>query len=294
MNSCSGSEIARIAIFDSGVGGLTVAREIMKLLPEEGIIYLGDTARVPYGTKSKRTVTRFSSQALCFLLNLKVKLIVIACNTVSALSLRVLMAKCPFPIIGVLEPGARKGVQATRNRIIGIIGTEATIHSGAYSKIINSLDPKIRVIGKSCPLLVPLVEEGWFNHRITYEVISIYLKPLLRQEIDTLILGCTHYPVLRGTLQKVVGDKIALIDSAQEVAREVKRVLWEHKLQATRSPRHDFFVSDRPGKFIQLTRTFLGSPIKNVHRISLDSSETIQSGYTATEGKSPEMFLDFE
>jgi len=270
MNSRSESESARIAVFDSGVGGLTVVSEIMKLLPGEGIIYLGDTARVPYGTKSKRTVTRFSSQALGFLLNLKVKLIVIACNTVSALSLKVLRAKCPLPIIGVLEPGARKGVRATRNKIIGVIGTEATIRSGAYPKIISFLDPKIKVFCKSCPLLVPLVEEGWFNHRITREVISIYLKPLLRQEIDTLILGCTHYPVLRETLQKVVGDKVALIDSAQEVAREVKKVLCEHKLQATNNWGNDFFVSDRPGKFIQLTGAFLGRPIKNVHQINLD------------------------
>lgn len=264
---------ARIAVFDSGIGGLTVAREIMKLLPEEGIIYLGDTARVPYGTKSKRTVTRFSSQALCFLLNLKAKLIVIACNTVSALSFKTLEAKCPLPLIGVLEPGAREAVQATRNRIIGVIGTEATIRSRVYPKIINSLDPKMKVFGKSCPLLVPLVEEAWFRHQVTREVISIYLKPLLRQGIDTLILGCTHYPLLKETLQKVVGDKVALIDSAQEVARQVKRVLWEQKLRATNSPGHDFFVSDRPTRFIRLTKTFLGKPIKNVHQINLDSSE---------------------
>jgi glutamate racemase len=253
-----------IGIFDSGVGGLTVAREIMKLLPREKIIYLGDTARVPYGNKSPETVTKFSFQALQFFLKQNVKLVVVACNTVSALSLKVLQKNSPFPLIGVLKPGAREGVRVTRNKIIGVIGTRATINSRTYPRFIKSLDFRIKVLSKSCPLLVPLVEEGWLKNEITYKVVSFYLKPLLRQGIDTLILGCTHYPLLKDVFQEVTGKGVTLVDSAQEVARQVKKILQEQNIQRQGgSPEHCFFVSDSPEEFAHIARLFLGKEITN-------------------------------
>ncbi|RLE08869.1 glutamate racemase [Candidatus Aerophobetes bacterium] len=262
-----------VGIFDSGVGGLTVAREIMKLLPHEKIVYLGDTARLPYGNKSPETITNFSSQALRFFLRQDVKLIVVACNTVSALSLEALRQNSPLPLIGVLKPGARKGVKVTRNRIIGIIGTKATINSRAYSRFIKSLDPGIKVVSKSCPLLVPLVEEGWLRNKTTYDVVSFYLKPLLRQGIDTLILGCTHYPLLKDVFQRVTGKGVILVDSAQEVAKEVKKILQGKNIQRESSspPHHHFFVSDSPQKFARIAKLFLGKEIINsLQKINLE------------------------
>jgi len=264
-----------IGIFDSGVGGLTVAREIMKLLPREKIIYLGDTARVPYGNKSPETVTKFSSQALQFFLAQNVKLIVVACNTVSALSLKTLQQNSPLPLIGVLKPGAKKGVEVTQNKIIGVIGTRATINSRAYSRFIKSLDSKIKVISKSCPLLVPLVEEGWLKNEIAYKVVFFYLKPLLRQGIDTLILGCTHYPLLKDIFQEAAGEGVTLVDSAQEVAGQVKKILQEKNLQRQGNfSEHRFFVSDSPGEFARIAKIFLGKEItNNLQEVNLENSD---------------------
>jgi len=268
----------KIGIFDSGVGGLTVAREVIKLLPLESIVYLGDTARVPYGTKSSLTVTKFSAQALNFLQTRGVKLIVIACNTVSALSLSSLKKNFSLPIVGVLKPGAEKAVNTTRRGVIGVIGTEATIRSRAYPKIIKSINPKIKVRGRSCPLLVPLVEEGWLKEKVTYNVVSFYLRPLLKKRIDTLILGCTHYPLLKSVIQEIVGEKIVLIDSAREVAKQVRKILKEKNMlrdfkdwSGKNVSQHQFFVTDRPEKFSSLTKVFLGKNINgNAQKISLE------------------------
>lgn len=266
-----------IGIFDSGIGGLTVVREVIKLLPWESIVYLGDTARVPYGAKSSLTVTKFSIQAINFLQTRGVKLIVIACNTVSALSLSSLKQKFSFPIIGVLKPGAAKAVRATKNGIIGVTGTEATIRSRAYPKIIKSINSKIKVRGRSCPLLVPLIEEGWLRGKVTHSVVSFYLRPLLKERIDTLILGCTHYPLLKPVIKRIVGDKIVLIDSAREVAKQVrktlkkKNMLKEFKDFSGKLSQCHFFVTDRPGKFSSLAKMFLEKNINgNVQKIALE------------------------
>ena len=260
-----------IGVFDSGVGGLTVVREIMRLLPEERIVYLGDTARLPYGSKSPKVVDKFSSQALRFLLKQDLKLIVIACNTVSALSLRKLRKSSPLPLIGVLESGAKRGIEVTRNGIIGVIGTKATIRSRAYPKLIRSLDPKVKVISRSCPLLVPLVEEGWSKSKITYQVASIYLKPLLRQNIDTLILGCTHYPLLKGIFQDIVGEKVVLVDSAQEVAKKVKELLRRRNIRKRGgSPEHTFYISDISRRFVHMGRQILGRELNNLREVNLE------------------------
>lgn len=260
-----------IGVFDSGIGGLTVVREIMRLLPEERIVYLGDTARLPYGSKSPKVVGKFSSQALRFLLKQGLKLIVIACNTVSALSLKDLRKKSTLPLIGVLESGARKGVEVSRNKTIGVIGTKATIKSRAYPRLIKSFDSQVKVTGRSCPLLVPLVEEGWLRNEITYQVASVYLRPLLSQGIDTLILGCTHYPLLKDILQKVVGKKVVLVDSAQEVARKVKELLERENMRRRKgSPEHVFYISDISRRFIHTGRQILGRELDNLQEVNLE------------------------
>ena len=223
---------APVGVFDSGVGGLTVAREIMRNLPEENIVYFGDTARVPYGTKSKDTVLRYSRQIIRFLKTQDVKAIVIACNTASAYALEDVEKELDIPIIGVVKPGAKVACEATHNKKIGVIATEATINSGIYSSYITRQDPQIQVIGKACPLFVPLVEEGWLKDSVTFEVAGRYLRKLMEQDIDTLILGCTHYPLLRSTLREIVGEKVTLVNPAYETARELKQLLAEKGLTA--------------------------------------------------------------
>lgn len=251
-----------IGIFDSGVGGLTVVSRIEELLPNEDIVYFGDTARVPYGTKSKETVTRFSVENVKFLMEHDVKLVVVACNTVSSLSLDFLRRCFRVPLIGVIEPGARAAVSSTRNNKIGVIGTPATISSGAYERAIRKMGPKNSIFTQSCPLFVPLVEEGWIDKDVTREVASIYLKPLKNKKIDTLILGCTHYPILKAVIKKVMGD-VLLIDSAKEVAKEAKTILDSGGLlKRAGSPDHKFFVSDEPERFMRMGERFLKKRIK--------------------------------
>jgi len=268
----------KIGIFDSGIGGLTVVKEVIRLFPWESIVYLGDTARVPYGAKSSLTITKFSMQALNFLQIKGVKLIIIACNTVSALSFSNLKKNFSLPIIGVLKPGAAKAVSVTKKGVIGVMGTEATIRSRAYPKIIKSINPKMKVRGRSCPLLVPLVEEGWLRGKVTRSVVWFYLKPLLKEKIDTLILGCTHYPLLKPVIQKIVGDKVVLIDSAQEVAKQVGKTLKEENMFDSfknefsgNMPQHHFFVTDRVEKFSSFIKVFLGKNInENVQKVTLE------------------------
>lgn len=259
-----------IGIFDSGVGGLTVVGQIQKILPEEDIIYFGDTARVPYGTKSKETVTRFSVENVEFLMEKNVKLIVVACNTASSLSLDFLKRCFKVPIVGVIEPGAKGAVATTRNKRVGVVGTNATIKSGSYEKAIKKLDPRISVYTQSCPLFVPLVEEGWLSGNISSDIAHTYLAFAKARRIDTLILGCTHYPLLREVIQRVVGKGVLLVDSAKEVAKEARIILDSSGMtnRPKRMPRHSFYVSDEPARFVKMAERFLKRRISCAKRVS--------------------------
>ena len=254
---------APIGVFDSGVGGLTVAREIMRQIPNEKIIYFGDTARVPYGSKSKETVTRFSRQIVRFLQTHQVKTIVVACNTASAYALEDLEKEIDVPIIGVVKPGAKAASQATRNGKIGVIATEATIGSHIYSQYIKKINPEVTIYGKACPLFVPLVEEGLWEDPVTDEIAKRYLNELIDIDIDTLILGCTHYPLIRSTVARVMGEKVTLVNPAFETARELREML-EKKELLNQEPiklgenKYQFYVSDGAEKF----KTFANSIIK--------------------------------
>ena len=222
---------APIGVFDSGVGGLTVVREITRQLPHENIVYFGDTARVPYGSKSKSNIIRFSEQIIRFLKTKQVKAIVIACNTASALALDAVRDEFDIPIIGVIVPGARAAVEATANGEIGVVGTDATVKSGTYTKVIHQMDPNIHVREKACPLFVPLVEEGFKEHVVTEEVIEYYLESLKHTEIDAMILGCTHYPLLRSKIRSYMGERIQIVNPAYETAMDLKRLLQSEDME---------------------------------------------------------------
>lgn len=250
---------APVGVFDSGVGGLTVAREIMRQLPCENIVYFGDTARVPYGSKSKNNIIRFSEQIIRFLKTKGVKAIVIACNTASALALDAVKEETDIPVIGVIVPGARAAVQATRNKVIGVAGTEATIQSETYTKVIREMCPDAVVIGKPCPLFVPLVEEGFAKHRITEEVIDIYLSDMRQTDMDTMILGCTHYPLLRSRIMAYFGEKVHIVNPAYETAVDLKKILDESGTAnlSEEAAAYEFYVSDAAEKFTRLANTIL-------------------------------------
>jgi len=252
-----------VGIFDSGVGGLTVVDKFYRLLPGEKIIYLGDTARVPYGNKSKETVTRFSKEIVDFLLKFRVKLIIAACNTASSLALGALRKSSPVPVVGVIEPGVREALRRSKTKRIGVIGTEATISSSAYKKELKSLDKRIFVVQKSCPLFVPLVENMWLEGSITFNIVKKYLSDILDKKIDSLILGCTHYPLLKNVIRKVAGKNIALIDSSMAVAEHTKQLL-ENKslLNGAANGNAQFFVTDDTKTFTRLAKSFLKKSIK--------------------------------
>ncbi len=260
-----------IGVFDSGIGGLTVVREIERRLPNEDIIYLGDTARLPYGTKSPETVLRFSRKNLAFLKRKSVKLIVVACNTASSIAMPRLREEEDIPVIGVLLPGARAAARVTRRKRVGVIGTTATIHSSAYEKALRELEPAIEIWSRPCPLFVPLAEEGWVDGEVTYLVARRYLEPLADFEADTLVLGCTHYPLLKGVISRVVGEMVVLVDSAQETALEVERVLSEKGLRNGRERPGEFtvYVTDIPYLFKEVGERFLGRTIERVEHIEL-------------------------
>jgi glutamate racemase len=255
-----------IGVFDSGIGGLTVAHAIMRQLPHESIVYFGDTARVPYGPKSPDTVRRYSHEIAGFLREQDVKMIVVACTTATAHALPVLRDELPFPVIGVVDPGARAAVRVATGGHIGVIGTSGTVRSGAYERAIRELDPDARVTVRACPLFVPLVEEGWIDHPITRQVAQEYLAPLIADKIDALVLGCTHYPLLKSLLCRVLGPGVALIDSAAETAAETARVLRDGNLIAPpdATPTYRFVASDDPLQFLQLGQRFLGDAIESV------------------------------
>ena len=255
-----------VGVFDSGIGGLTVAHEILRQLPGESIVYFGDTARVPYGPKSPDTVCRYSREIAQFLRQQDVKAIVIACNTATAHALPALRAELPIPVIGVVEPGARAAIRASGGGQIGVIGTAGTVRSGAYERAIRELDPDARITAKACPLFVPLVEEGWMDHPVTHQIAREYLTPLVKQGINTLVLGCTHYPLLKPMLSREFGSGLRLIDSAAETAAELGCVLRERGLAAPpgSDPTHRFIASDDPLQFLQLGQRFLGNAIEGV------------------------------
>jgi glutamate racemase len=260
-----------VGVFDSGVGGLTVLKEILSQLPGEELIYLGDTARVPYGTKSPRTVLRYALEAAAFLVKQRVKLLVVACNTASSVALPALEERFKLPVIGVIEPGARKAVAVTRNRKVGVIGTEGTVKSGAYPRAIHQLDPGIEVFSTPCPLFVPLAEEGWAEHAVARLAAAEYLAPLIDRGIDTLVLGCTHYPLLKTTLQQVLGEEVALVDSAEETAFSVAKRLREGELLGTASPGEPrFFVTDVPTRFEKVGGAFWGRTLQRIEQVGLD------------------------
>ncbi len=258
-----------IGVFDSGVGGLTVVKELVKALPGEEIIYFGDTARVPYGSKSRRTIIRFSLENGLFLDKHNVKLIVVACNTSSSVSLPALRRKFKIPVIGVIAPGASDAVGISRNKRIGVIGTSATIASNAYKRQILKLSPRAKVFSLSCPLFVPLAEEGWLDTKITHDVIGKYIKPLKARNIDTLVLGCTHYPLLKKAIADIAGRRISLVDSAKSTAASAGLLLKNQgALCATRRKASvKFFVSDEPARFKEIGERFLGRKLVNVRKI---------------------------
>jgi len=255
-----------IGVFDSGLGGLTVVKELIRQLPSEDIVYYGDTARVPYGTKSRRSIISFSKENTKILLKHKVKMIIVACNSSSSYALDSLRKEFRVPIIGVIGAGAQKAAVLTQNNRVGVIATSATIASGQYIKMVKHYKKVIKVFSKACPLFVPLVEEGWFTKPVTLEVAKNYLEFLKKSSIDTLILGCTHYPLLKRTIQKVMGKKVVLVDSAKEVACEVKQLLHETDCRRIlkRKARYKFLISDRPQEFKRIAKNFLGTEIKNI------------------------------
>ena len=257
-----------IGLFDSGIGGLTVLQKLIEMLPTENTVYLGDTARAPYGTKSVETVVRYSFENTEFLIEKGVKLVVVACNTSTALALEALREKLNVPLIGVIEPGVRKALLISKNKKIGVIGTEATIQSGAYTKVLKNHGGNIEVYSRACPLFVPLVEEGWTDNGVASMTVETYLGSLKKSGIDTLILGCTHYPLLKTAIRNFMGSAVQLVDSAQEIAKEVGAVLKRQSL-ARRDGKgnHSFFVTDAPDRFIKVGGRFLGEKVESAVRI---------------------------
>ena len=265
---------APIGVFDSGVGGLTVAREIIRQLPNENIVYFGDTARVPYGSKSKKTILRFSEQIIRFLKTKEVKAIVIACNTASALALDAVRDEFDVPILGVVIPGARAAVEATEKGKVGVVGTEATVQSGMYTKVIQEMNPEIQVIEKACPLFVPLVEEGFKEHHITEEVIDFYLDSMKKTDIDAMILGCTHYPLLRSKIRTYMGDKIQIVNPAYETAMDLRDLLKKLDLENDETEKgeeqYQFFVSDAAEKFRHFANTVMPFDVPETNIVNIE------------------------
>ncbi len=257
-----------IGIFDSGVGGLTVLHQVMERLPAENLVYLGDTARTPYGNKSPEIITRYSIENADFLLEKGVKMLVVACNAMSSVALDAIRSRSDVPVIGVIEPGARTAAAKTKNGRVGVIGTEATIASGAYTRSLRSLREELEIYTRACPLFVPLAEEGWTENEVARATIALYLGSLQQSGIDTLILGCTHYPLLKAAIREFLGKKVALVDSAEETAREVEETLRKAGLRRARGRgAASFFVTDVPDRFVKVGRRFLGERVESAVRI---------------------------
>lgn len=258
-----------VGIFDSGVGGLTVFHEIRRLLPHEDLVYLGDTARVPYGTKSPDTVRKYALEAANFLVRQQVKMVVVACNTASSFALSLLQEALPVSVVGVIVPGAQRAVGLTRSGRVGVIGTEGTVTSDAYPRALRALNPLVEVFSVACPLFVPLAEEGWAEHEVAHLAARDYLAPLLLAQVDTLVLGCTHYPLLKPTLKKVLPATIQMVDSAAETALTVQRLLARDGLLNNIGGSSRFFVTDVPDRFVRVGESFLGMCLDQVVRVRL-------------------------
>ena len=267
-----------IGIFDSGVGGLTVLKEVVQALPQEDTIYLGDTARVPYGTKSPETVVRYSRQIARYLYSRDIKLLVVACNTASAVALAALQQEFDIPVVGVIEPGARAAAEATKSGKVGVIGTAGTVASSAYTKAIKRINPDIEVLSRACPLFVPLAEEGWVDNEVARLTARIYLEDLKKHGVDTLVLGCTHYPILKEVIAEVMGAGVTLVDSAEQTALTVARILAEQGLLRPKGERgnHHYYVTDIPAGFIRVGNRFLGGDLGDVYQVSLE--QELQEG----------------
>ncbi len=278
-----------IGVFDSGLGGLTVLRALLRRLPAEDFVYFGDTARVPYGTKGARTVREFARQDAAFLQGLGVKMIVVACNTAAAFALETLQAQFPLPVLGVIEPGVSAALARTRGGRIGVIGTSGTIRSGRYQEALAAAVGAPRVVARECPLLVPLAEEGLTNHPLTEMAIAHYLLPLRQAGVDTLILGCTHYPLLKPAISRFMEPETVLVDSAEELAESAARRLGELGLQrpasaaAAPASRLEFWLSDVPWQFAEIGARFLGRPIEAARQVNLDEVE--QAGRLVRHGR---------
>lgn len=267
-----------IGVFDSGLGGLTVVKALLAQLPDEDIIYFGDTARVPYGSKSRDSIIRFSQENAEVLLAAQVKMIVVACNSSSSFALPLLRQQTNVPVMGVIKPGVRKALSLTQSKRIGVIATAATIQSQKYTKLLQAQDPEVIAFSQACPLFVPLVEEGWTHKAVTTAIAQEYLKPLQEVEIDTLILGCTHYPLLKSVIQKVMGARVTLVDSAQVVAQEVEQYLDNGtSLRAHQGDlrRVKLIASDKPQNFERMARNFLGTEVYAETEITFQSVSEI-------------------
>lgn len=261
-----------IGVFDSGLGGLTVLKEIMKIIPNENIIYFGDTARVPYGPRSKETIIKYTFQAIDFLISKNVKAIVIACNTATARALKEANEKYDLHIIGVIEAGAKTVAYTTKNKIVGVIGTDGTIRSKAYNAEIVKIDPEIKIIDKSCPLFVPIVEEGWANTDIALLTAKRYLEELIENGIDSLVLGCTHYPLLKRIIGEIVGSDVKLVNPAKETAKDLKKILENNnmlRLESKIEPKYEYYVSDIPEKFATIAEEFLKKEIDDIKNVKI-------------------------
>ena len=262
-----------IGIFDSGVGGLTVVREVMRQLPAEDIVYFGDTARVPYGSKSKKTVLKYSRQIVRFLQTKNVKAIVVACNTASALALDEIAQEIDIPVIGVVKPGAKMAVASTMTGNVGVIGTASTVKSGIYNDYIRELNPEITVVSKACPLFVPLVEEGLLEDRVTDDIVARYLQEMKEYNVDALVLGCTHYPLIRNTIKRFMGDSVRLVNPAFETAKELKELLIENKLinTAGKKPVYEYYVSDGVESFMSFADNVLPVHVNDTQVVDIES-----------------------
>jgi glutamate racemase len=257
-----------IGVFDSGIGGLTVLKRLIEALPHEDFVYLGDTGRTPYGTKSAAVVTQYALEDTEFLVDKHVKMVVVACNTTAAVAMPALAECYDLPIIGVIDPGARAAVGATRNRKVGVIGTEGTIASGAYTRALRALDASLEIYTRACPMFVPLAEEGWIDNEIARQTIALYLASLRQSRIDTLVLGCTHYPLLATSIAAYLGPEVRLVDSATETAREVTTLLCDRALaRADGGGSASFFVTDVADRFIKIGARFLGAAVESAVRI---------------------------
>ncbi|HVE84058.1 MAG TPA: glutamate racemase [Myxococcales bacterium] len=259
-----------IGVFDSGVGGLTVLRALMARLPGESTVYLGDTARVPYGTKSADVVTRYSVRNAQLLLEQDIKLLVVACNTASAVALPALAERLEIPVLGVIEPGAKAAAARSRNGRVGVIGTQGTVRSGAYQRALEAARPGVQVLARACPLFVPLAEEGWTQGEVPRLVAQRYLAEFAGAGVDTLVLGCTHYPLLRGVIAEVMGPSVALVDSAEATAEAAAELLRSRgETRSSPAPQHRYFLTDVPERFVDVAARFLGQPVQAVEQVDI-------------------------